>query len=71
VLALGALCAFLKAPNPNFVGSLLDQGLGFGLLPLMYDPNYRTPRSVQMNAVFPEMGVRPRDRVTSMVSFSC
>jgi hypothetical protein len=40
----------LKAPNPNFVGSLLDQGLGFGLGPLMYDPNYRTPRSVQMNA---------------------
>jgi hypothetical protein len=40
----------LKAPNPNFVGSLLDQGLGFGLAPLMYDPNYRTPRSVQMNA---------------------
>jgi hypothetical protein len=39
----------LKAPNPNFVGSLLDQGLGFGLVPLMYDPNYRTPRSVQMN----------------------
>jgi hypothetical protein len=40
----------LKAPNPNFVGSLLDQGLGFGLAPLMYDPNYRTPRSLQMNA---------------------
>jgi TonB dependent receptor len=40
----------LKAPNPNFVGSLLDQGLGFGLFPQMYDPNYRTPRSVQMNA---------------------
>jgi hypothetical protein len=40
----------LKAPNPNFVGSLLDQGLGLGLAPLMYDPNYRTPRSVQMNA---------------------
>jgi hypothetical protein len=39
----------LKAPNPNYVGSLLDQGLGFGLGALMYDPNYRTPRSVQMN----------------------
>jgi hypothetical protein len=39
----------LKAPNPNYVGSLLDQGLGFGLSALMYDPNYRTPRSVEMN----------------------
>jgi hypothetical protein len=39
----------LKAPNPNYVGSLLDQGLGFGLSAFMYDPNYRTPRSVQMN----------------------
>jgi len=39
----------LNAPNPNFVGSLLDQGLGFGLVPEMYDPNYRTPRSVEMN----------------------
>ncbi|MBV8071151.1 MAG: TonB-dependent receptor [Acidobacteriaceae bacterium] len=39
----------LMAPNPNFVGSLLDQGLGFGLVPLMLDPNYRTPRSVEMN----------------------
>jgi hypothetical protein len=39
----------LKTPNPNYVGSLLDQGLGFGLGASMYDPNYRTPRSVQMN----------------------
>ena len=37
----------LNTPNPNYVGSLLDQGLGsFGGL---YDPNYRTPRSVEMN----------------------
>jgi hypothetical protein len=37
----------LNAPNPNFVGSLLSQGLdvGFGL----FAPNYRTPRSIQMN----------------------
>ncbi len=37
----------LTASNPNYVGSLLDQGLsssGF-----LYDPNYRTPRSVEMN----------------------
>jgi hypothetical protein len=39
----------LKVSNPNYVGSLLDRGLGFGLGANMYDPNYRTPRSVQMN----------------------
>jgi hypothetical protein len=39
----------LKAPNPNYVGFLLGQGLGFGLSANMYDPNYRTPRSVEMN----------------------
>jgi Carboxypeptidase regulatory-like domain len=39
----------LKVPNPNYVGSLLDRGLGFGLSPYMYDPNFRTPRSVEMN----------------------
>ncbi len=39
----------LQAPNSNYVGSLLDQGLGVGLFPSMYDPNFRTPRSVQMN----------------------
>jgi len=37
----------LNAPNPNFAGNLLSQGLnlGFGLSA----PNYRTPRSIQMN----------------------
>jgi hypothetical protein len=39
----------LKESNPNFVGSLLDQGLGFGVSAQMYDPNYRTPRSLHMN----------------------
>lgn len=39
----------LHAPNPNYVGSLLKQGLGFGLVANMYDPRYRTPRSVEMN----------------------
>ncbi len=39
----------LKAPNPNYVGSLLDQRLGIGINASMYDPNYRTPRSVEMN----------------------
>jgi len=36
----------LNAPNPNYIGTLLKQGLGI-LGP--YDPNFRTPRSVQMN----------------------
>jgi carboxypeptidase family protein len=36
----------LAAPNPNYVGTLLDHGFGFTS---MYDPRFRTPRSVQMN----------------------
>jgi Carboxypeptidase regulatory-like domain len=40
----------VNLPNPNYVGSLLDQGYGFGTTPSMFDPNYQTPRSVQMNA---------------------
>jgi Carboxypeptidase regulatory-like domain len=39
----------LSAPNSNYAGSLLNKGLGIGLGPNMYDPNFRTPRSVQMN----------------------
>ena len=39
----------LNAPNPNYVGTLLQQGLGFGLNANMYDPNFQTPRSVVMN----------------------
>jgi len=37
----------LTTPNPNYVGSLLSQGLG--PFSPMYDPNFRTPRSVEMN----------------------
>jgi hypothetical protein len=37
----------LNAPNPNYIGLLLSKGLGFGCC--VYDPNFRTPRSVQMN----------------------
>lgn len=37
----------LNAPNPNYVGSLLSQGLGS--FSYLYDPNFRTPRSVEMN----------------------
>lgn len=39
----------LSVPNPNYVGSLLDQGVGYGLSPVMFDPRYRTPRAVEMN----------------------
>jgi hypothetical protein len=42
----------LNAPNLNYVGSLLNQGLGFGLGANMYDPNYQTPRSVLINIGF-------------------
>lgn len=38
-----------NTPNPSYVGGLLDQGLGFGTYAGMFNPNYRTPRSVQMN----------------------
>jgi hypothetical protein len=37
----------LKAANPNYIGSFLDAGLGVPLGP--FAPNYKTPRSVQMN----------------------
>jgi hypothetical protein len=37
----------LNASNPAYLGSLLKHGLGFQNVPL--DPNYRTPRSVEMN----------------------
>jgi hypothetical protein len=36
--------------NPNYVGSLLSQGYGFGTTPSLFDPNYKSPRSVQINA---------------------
>lgn len=37
----------LTTPNPNYVGSLLNQRLGS--FSYLYDPNFRTPRSVEMN----------------------
>ena len=39
----------LKQPNPYYAGSLLDQGLGLGAFASMYDPHYKTPRSIEMN----------------------
>jgi hypothetical protein len=37
----------LNAPNPNYIGTLLKEGIA----PFVgsYDPNFQTPRSVQMN----------------------
>jgi hypothetical protein len=37
----------LTAPNPNYIGNFLAAGLGVPLGP--FAPNYKTPRSVQMN----------------------
>jgi len=39
----------LEAPNPNYAGALLKQGIGFVVGVGPYDPNFRTPRSVQIN----------------------
>jgi hypothetical protein len=51
----------LTAPNPNYIGSLLQQGFGLdGVL----DPNYRTPRSVEMNIGYPA-GDSPRSALFS------
>jgi hypothetical protein len=36
----------LSAPNPNYIGALLKQGLGVSGA---FDPRYRTPRSIEMN----------------------
>ena len=39
----------LNSPNPNYVGTLLDSGRGFGPGAAMFDPNFRKPRSWEMN----------------------
>ena len=40
----------LNAPNPNYIGSLVQQGLQIELGGAsIYAPNFRTPRSVEMN----------------------
>lgn len=46
----------LAAPNPTFIGTLLKQGIGPSIG--LYGPNFRTPRSIQMNIGF-EREVRP------------
>jgi hypothetical protein len=40
----------VSAPNPSYLGTLLDEGFGNGLGASMFDPNYHSPRSIQMNA---------------------
>jgi hypothetical protein len=39
----------LKAPNPSFIGGFLNQGIGSNGGVNLFDPNYKSPRSVQMN----------------------
>ncbi len=39
----------LNAPTPNYAGSLLAHGIGITSFFGMYDPNFRTPRSIEMN----------------------
>jgi hypothetical protein len=39
----------LQAPNPNFIGNLLTQGIGTNAAAALFDPNYKTPRSLQLN----------------------
>ena len=51
----------LNAANPNYIGTLLSKGLGFGCC--VYHPNFRTPRSVQMN-----IGVQREIRVGMVFS---
>jgi hypothetical protein len=39
----------LSAPNPNFIDNYMDPAAGFGIPLGWFDPNYKTPVSVQMN----------------------
>jgi len=38
----------VSAPNPNYIGTLLQQGLSTGATNML-DPNLQTPRSLEMN----------------------
>jgi len=38
----------VNAPNPNYIGMLLQQGLSTGATNI-FDPNFQTPRSLEMN----------------------
>ncbi len=39
----------LKAPNPNFVGNFFNGGAGTNASVALFAPNYKTPRSLQIN----------------------
>lgn len=39
----------LQAPNPSYIGSLLAQGIGTNGAANILDPNYKTPRALQLN----------------------
>jgi hypothetical protein len=39
----------LQAANPNYIGTDLAQGLGAGSTPALFAPDYKSPRSVQIN----------------------
>ena len=39
----------VSTPNPNYIGTLLQQGLSTGTSANMIDPNFQTPRSIEMN----------------------
>jgi hypothetical protein len=39
----------LQAPNPNFIGNFLAEGIGTNASAALFDPNYNSPRSLQLN----------------------
>ena len=39
----------LQAPNPSYIGNFLTQGIGTNGAANILDPNYKTPRSLQLN----------------------
>ena len=39
----------LQAPNPSYIGNLLVPGIGTNGALNLFDPNYKTPRSLQLN----------------------
>jgi len=39
----------LERPNPSYLGTLLQDGFGTGTLATMFNPNFQTPRSLEMN----------------------
>jgi hypothetical protein len=39
----------LQAPNPSYIGSFLSAGIGSNAAVALFDPNYKSPRSLQIN----------------------